>query len=371
MRVVGVTGTKGKTSTCYLLRSILEAAGARVAMFTSAGDVFGDIWEPHALVTSYRVQLLKESGLYDVAIVEVTASTLGQRHLDGVHFDVGVFTNLTPDHQNVFKGMDQYLRAKMIMFQNCDQAIVNADDPSLRYLDFGSCRVTRFGMDNLGTDVLVRIQRQSLTGMDLNLYLTQSLIPAPVHVPATGHFNAYNVAAAAASARALDVDAIEIVRGLSQARLPLGRFEVIDMWQPFPVIVDFAHNAASLDAVLDVTQGLVAGRVLLVLGCGYRDPTRVKPMAEVLNKRKDRLFTFLTADPALPEVSQRMTVEPWECAVVGLHDFDPDRRRAIERALAAATPDDAVLMTGRGEQDRPYSDADVARAWLKIRYQKA
>lgn len=361
MRVVGVTGTKGKTTTCFLLRSILEAAGLRVAVFTSVEDQFDGVTAPHSRPNPRDLDTARAKG-YDVAVVEATASALGKGYYDSVRFDVGVFTNLSPDHLNVFGTMDAYLQAKARLFRDSAVAILNDDDAAVRMLRVPGW-IVRFSTGD--TDVQVKVKAMNLDGMELELWLNNE--PVWVKTKLTGLYNAYNVAAAAAAASALGVSNLKIAIGIEDALPVPGRFERVDAGQPFPVIVDFAHNPASLRAVLALARTLVKGKVVLVLHCRLQDRTRIQPMIEIAHELADTVY--LTGDPARGEHAQLVAAQTWAQAwdknelIV-----DANRRRLIEGALAGAGPDDIVLMTGRGDHWRPYTDADVARNWLRIRY---
>jgi UDP-N-acetylmuramoyl-L-alanyl-D-glutamate--2,6-diaminopimelate ligase len=345
--VVGVTGTAGKTTTTYLIDSILRCAGRSVGLLGNIERRVGGETRPAALNTPEAIdlqRLLREmAGAGDDAcVLEATSHASVQGRLDGVRFVVLVFTNLAHEHLDFHGSMDEYFAAKRRLFDQAEVAVVNVTD------EWGQ---------RLARELPRAITFDASTPLDASLALP-------------GRFNVENALGAAAAARALGVDEPTIRRGLEAVRGVPGRFESVDEGQPFRVIVDYAHKPASLENVLREARALARGRVICVFGCGGdRDREKRPVMGRIAHELAD--VAIVTSDNPRSEDPLAIIDE----VLQGAPDLDvePDRRAAITRAIEAARDDDVVLIAGKGHEPGqeiagvklPFDDREVAREALR------
>jgi UDP-N-acetylmuramoyl-L-alanyl-D-glutamate--2,6-diaminopimelate ligase len=374
--VVGVTGTSGKTTVTHLLCPVLQASG--LAPCAIIGTLSGARTTPEA--TDLQAMLAAErdrgssgagAGRGAVAM-EVSSHGLALHRVDGTRFAVAVFTNLSQDHLDFHQTMDDYFAAKAALFtpRFTDRAVICSDDPR-------------------GRELLARLSgpRSAVTATAYSLADAEGLTlsPAgasfrwrgePVELALAGRFNVANALAAGAAAEALGIAPGVVARGLSAATPVPGRFEAIDGGQRFTVLVDYAHKPDALDQALRAARELVtAGRSLLVVfgSGGDRDVVKRPLMGEVATRLADTVI--LTSDNPRSEDPQaiiddiRAGVPADPAATVAV---EPDRRRAIERAVSEARPGDVVVIAGKGHETtqtlgdtvRPFDDREVARAAL-------
>ncbi len=350
MAVVGVTGTNGKTTTTHLLRAVLEADGRPAAVIGTlsqdapagagrAGAAPGTT--PAAPELQRHLAELAASG-FDAVAMEVSSHALVQHRVDGVHFAVVVFTNLSQDHLDYHGSMEEYFAAKASLFdpERAAVAVVNADDRwGRRLLESPRLPTRPFWMDE---------------AVDLRLDRTGSTFRwegEPVRLRIAGRANVANALAAAAAARELGVPATAVAAGLSGVESVPGRNEAIQRGQPFTVLVDYAHTPDGLEQSLTSARDVAGGgRVLVVFGCGGdRDRAKRPLMGEVATRLAD--LAVLTSDNARSEdpaaiIDQvRAGVRRPEVLVV-----EPDRRAAIAVALGRAQADDVVVIAGKGHE---------------------
>ena len=347
--VIGVTGTNGKTTTVHLLRSILEHAGRRSAVI---GTLTGTRTTPEAPELQRRFAELLAEGIEAVAM-EVSSHALALHRVDGTRFRVAVFTNLSADHLDFHRTMEEYFQAKARLFtpELADAAVVNTDDPRGRLLRDAALIPTRgFSLDEVvNLEVGRTASRFTWRGHQVSL-------------PLGGRFNVTNALAAAEAAITLGIEPAVAAEGLAAAGPVPGRFEAVDAGQAFDVIVDYAHTPDGLERLLHTARELVGeGRVLVVFGCGGdRDRAKRPLMGEVAGRLADRVL--LTSDNPRSEdpaviISQVRS---------GFDDdrnlrVEPDRRRAIALALDEAAPGDIVVIAGKGhETTQTVGDATVA-----------
>jgi UDP-N-acetylmuramoyl-L-alanyl-D-glutamate--2,6-diaminopimelate ligase len=347
LQVVGVTGTNGKTTTAYLMRSILEAAWRRTGFLSNIERRVGGESRPVGLNTpeSVDVQRLFREMLDagdSACVMEATSMASSKGRLDGTRFAVLVFTNLTQDHLDFHGTMESYYGAKRRLFDQAARAVVNIDDDWGRRLAAEVPAATTFD--------------PSADPLDANLRLR-------------GRFNRENAVAAAAAARALGIPEGAIRRGLEAVELVPGRFELVDEGQPFAVVVDYAHTPDALEAVLEAARELGSGRVICVFGAGGDRDREKRPLM-------GRVVAAL-ADEAVVTSDNPRSEDPVAIAtavVDGLDlDVELDRQRAIERALASAEEGDVVVLAGKGHeqgqeiagQKHPFDDREVAREALR------
>lgn len=389
MAIIGITGTNGKSTTAFLVESILNAAGRKSALIgTIEYHVAGKIYPaPHTTPEALELErLLHEAlglGATD-AVMEVSSHALAQQRVYGVPFDVAVFTNLTRDHLDYHKTMDEYFAAKRVLFEGCGTdapraAVTNLDDEYGTKLATLSRKrssvVLGYGWERgdfhaLNTDISPRGTR-----FDMATPKEQVAIFSPL----IGRVNVYNILAAAAACYARGCDSHAIAQGVEALTHVPGRFERVDCGQPFTVVVDYAHTDDALKNLTAlarefVTRGEMKGRVLTVFGCGGdRDRTKRPLMGEAAGRGSD--FVVLTSDNPRSEDPLAIIND----ALVGLqksgarYSVEVDRRKAIALALAEARPGDIALLAGKGhekvqitrEGSHPFDDVEVAREALR------
>ncbi|MDO4781506.1 MAG: UDP-N-acetylmuramoyl-L-alanyl-D-glutamate--2,6-diaminopimelate ligase [Candidatus Saccharibacteria bacterium] len=380
LRVIAVTGTNGKTTTACYINEILKEAGFRTAMFTTALiEVAGEaqINDLNATVASTaRMQRFfrdaKRAGV-DYVVLEITSHALDQHKLDGVPIEAAVMTNLTQDHLDYHKTMDEYAAAKAKLFALKPRFIVlNRDDAWFEYFDqfvaeeqkmtYGThaeaeAKITRVKLYRKGTEADVVLDHQTHLELATNL---------------PGEFNVLNMTAATTLAYLLGVKLQDIQEGVANLEAVPGRFERAVEGLPYDVIVDYAHTPDALEKLLATARDIARGRVMLVFGaCGDRDQSKRPIMGEIAARGADRIF--LTDEESYnedPEQIRRMLHEGIERAGGAAKTTEiADRREAITRALGAAKKGDMVLITGMGhEQYRivngerlPWNDTEVVR----------
>lgn len=361
MQMVGVTGTNGKTTVCSIVRQCLQAGGIRAGQIGTVGSYVGERVLPPTLTTPQATDLqrtiwqMAEAGMRVVAL-EASSHGLDQQRLDGIGFDVGVFTNLSRDHLDYHHSMDAYFAAKARLFEpgRCRLAVVGVDDVwGRRLARAASVPVLTVGRDPSCDVVVAGTRDRGLDGVEIEL--DGAFGRVRLASPLIGTFNAPNLAMGYAVARHLGMDQDAAVAGIGAAGPPPGRFEVVHAGQPFLVVVDYAHTADALAAVLQTARHLVPapdGAVRVVLGArGGRDRGKRPQTGAVAAAGADRVV--LTADNPGDEPVESIISD----LLGGVADADrgrveviTDRRAAITRAVSSARPGDVVVIVGRGHE---------------------
>lgn len=387
--VVGVTGTSGKTSTCFFTDSILRKAGWRTARFGTVGHRIGEEELPARQTTPEAPELqallsrARSAGCRGV-VMEVSSHALELRRVASVAFDVAVFTNLGRDHLNFHPDMHHYLRAKGRLFEELSSggkratAVVNVDDPASTYI----CGVNRGELCTYGLapHASVRAENVSTDLSGTRFLLASPWDSLPVHLPHPGIFHVHNALAAAAVGLVLGISLETIARGLASAPAVPGRFERVDCGQDFLVIVDYAHKPEALDKLIRSAQALGPRRILTVFGCGGdRDRGKRPLMGQVAAAGSD--VVFVTSDNPRSEAPEAIVADIMAGIVPGQGkariEVIVDRTSAIRAAIAEARTGDVVLIAGKGHEmyqifaDRtvPFDDREVARQALEERLQ--
>jgi UDP-N-acetylmuramoyl-L-alanyl-D-glutamate--2,6-diaminopimelate ligase len=364
LAITGITGTNGKSTTAFLLESILTAAARASALIgTIEYHVAGKVLPaPHTTPEASELNRLFSHAHASKAteiVMEVSSHALAQERTYGIPFDVGVFTNLTRDHLDYHRTMEDYFSAKQVLFADCGaqrprMAALNMDDPyGLRLVDlskgYGS-EVMTYGF--LKGDFHATNVQFGPRGTEFDLIWPDDW----VHItsPLIGRVNVYNILAATAAAYARGCRSEEIVQGIRNLTHVPGRFERVDCGQPFTVVIDYAHTDDALRNLTSLAREFVkpaGGRIITVFGCGGdRDRTKRPLMGEVAGKGSD--FVVLTSDN--PRSEDPLTII--NDAVVGLqrsqtkYATEADRRAAIQLALAKARSGDIVLIAGKGHE---------------------
>jgi len=374
LSVVGVTGTNGKTTTAYLLRSLLEAAGRPTGLLGTVTSVVGGEEAPAIRTTPEAIDLqgtfarMLDAGDTHCAM-EVSSHALELHRADAIHWAVAIFTNLTQDHLDFHPSMEDYFAAKRRLFDaRPGVCVVNVDDPHGARLAAGlDGEVVTVGLD-AGADMRATDVEFDLHGSTFRLDGTELRSPLP------GRFNVLNVLGAVAAVRALGVDDRTIAAALPRAGRVPGRFEPVDEGQPFAVLVDYAHTPDSLENVLRAARPLARGAVWCVFGCGGdRDRDKRPLMGRVAAALADTVV--VTSDNPRSEAPEAIIAQ------VAAGAPDPvevivDRREAIARAVEGAREGDVVVIAGKGHEQGqelaggvkvPFDDVAVAREALRGR----
>jgi UDP-N-acetylmuramoyl-L-alanyl-D-glutamate--2,6-diaminopimelate ligase len=391
LKVTGVTGTNGKTTTTYLVESIFNAAERKSALigtieYRIAGDV---VPSPHTTPESLDLNHFLADALKHGAsecVMEVSSHALEQERVYAVPFDVAIFSNLTRDHLDYHGTMERYFDAKKVLFAGCGTApprvaVINIDDPYGRKLaDYAKnqgSQVFTYGMTT--ADFHVK-GAADISTRGTSFAATTPLGDLRIESPLVGTVNIYNILAAAAGAHARRISAEQITAGVKSLSHVPGRFQRVDAGQPFTVVVDYAHTDDALRNLTGVARDFVSrsgkkGRVITLFGCGGdRDRAKRPMMGEAAALGSD--FVVLTSDNPRSEDPLRIIHD----ALAGLRKaragaeftIEPDRKRAIQLACSLAKPDDIVLIAGKGHEkvqitakgSQPFDDVEVARAAL-------
>jgi UDP-N-acetylmuramoyl-L-alanyl-D-glutamate--2,6-diaminopimelate ligase len=357
--VVGITGTDGKTSTTQLLSAILEAHGLRTGWLTTVNTRIGaevrpnaaDHTTPEAPIVQRTLAEMRSAQLA-VAIVETSSHALSLDRVRGVDFKIGVFTNLSPEHINFHGTFEAYRAAKRLLFERLPSdgyAVLNADDANAAAMRAATrARVLTYGLDR-PADVTARDLRLGPRGSRFTLLPDGRSIETRL----VGRFNISNWLAAYAAATVFGATPDDLVRAAAgQAPVP-GRMNLVEAGQPFAVVVDFAHTPQALEKALDTTRSLVDGRLLLAFGlAGGRDDAN-RPVMGALAARKADFFVITTDDPGHEDPAVIAAHIAAGASQVGGHfAIELDRRQAIRRLFEQAAPGDAVLLAGKGHEQR-------------------
>ncbi len=376
LEVVGVTGTNGKTTTSFLLRSILGAAGRAPGLVGTVEWIVGreprtaPFTTPEAIELQRLFREMLEAGNRS-AVVEASSHGSALRRLDRVRFDALVFTNLGQDHLDLHGSLEEYFQAKRRLFTGAlpPPAAVSVGDEWGRRLaadlaDAHRAPLLTFGLSG---DAEIRPEQLELRGAGSRFRAAGMEIETRL----VGAFNVENALGAIAAAILLDVDEDDIVAGIAAVEGVPGRLEPVDEGQPFAVLVDYAHTPDSLETVLRAARGLGEGRVVVVFGAGGdRDRGKRPLMGRVASELAD--VTIVTSDNPRSEEPVRIIEDVLQGAGLEV-EVDPDRRTAIERAVSLATPGDVVVIAGKGHEQgqeiagvvHPFDDREVAREALR------
>jgi UDP-N-acetylmuramoyl-L-alanyl-D-glutamate--2,6-diaminopimelate ligase len=388
LRTIGITGTNGKTTSAYLVRALLEAAGEPTGLLGTVTSVVGGAERPVARTTPEAIDLQATFAAMRAAgdtncVMEVSSHALALGRADAIHWAAAIFTNLTQDHLDFHPTMEDYFAAKCRLFYDGRPAVavVNVDDPYGARLaarlrtagEQGPARLVTVAIDAPDADLRATEIQSSFAGSSFRAGGLSLRSPLP------GRFNVMNVLGAVAAVRALGVDDATIAAALPEAGRVPGRFEPVEEGQDFAVLVDYAHTPDSLENVLTAARPLAARRVLCVFGCGGdRDRGKRPQMGAIAARLADH--TIVTSDNPRSE-DPAAIVEEILAGIANAgagRDVEAivDRHAAIERAVALAEAGDVVVIAGKGHEQGqefeggrklPFDDVGVAREALRAR----
>lgn len=359
LKTIGITGTKGKTTTTYMVKSILESAGIKTGLIGTIESIVGEKRIPSANTTpeSYRVQELfhemVEAGL-DAVVMEVSSQALMLHRVSGFMFDIGVFTNLEPDHigENEHKDFADYMHCKSLLFRQCKLGIFNGDSEHLEGILKGhTCEVETFGYGKNNDLVAYGVELKKDHGALGVRYHVSGLMNFDVEVNVPGSFSVYNSLTAIAICHHFGVDVEKIKHALLHVSVK-GRIEIIPVTKRYTIMIDYAHNAMALESLLTTLREYEPGRLVCLFGCGgNRAKSRRYEMGEVSSRLAD--LTVVTSDNPRNE-------EPMDIIndiLVGVHKADgayvtiPDRKEAIAYCMKNAQDGDIIVLAGKGHED--------------------
>lgn len=359
LKVIGITGTKGKTTTTYMVKSILENAGYRVGLIGTIETIIGDQVIPSAnttpeslLVQKYFRQML-DAGC-DCAVMEVSSQGLMLHRTAGFTFEIGIFTNIEPDHigPNEHTSFDHYLECKKLLLKQCRIGIVNRDDEHFdRIIQGHTCSLETYGFSSQAD--LRAVNPRLITGKGVLgiSYQLEGLLNFPVEIDLPGRFSIYNSLTAIAICRHFQVAQEDILRALKHASVK-GRIEMVKVSDAFTLMIDYAHNAMSLESLLTTLREYRPHRLVCLFGCGgNRSRDRRFEMGEVSGRLAD--LTIITSDNPRYENPQDIIrdIRTGISKTDGKYLEIPDRKEAIAYAIHHGEPGDIVVLAGKGHED--------------------
>jgi len=359
LKVIGITGTKGKTTTTYLVKSILEQAGYKVGLVGTIEIIIGDKVIPannttpeSYLLQDYFQQMLKAG--CEIVVMEVSSQGLMLHRTQGFTFELGIFTNLEPDHigPNEHKDFEDYMRCKGLLFQQCRHGIVNCDDVHWQDVTKGhTCALTTYGFgekaDLRAGDVKL-VTGKGYLGVDFH---TEGMVETDISLHSPGRFSVYNALTAIAICEHFNVSTEDIKNALVHAKVK-GRIEIIKVSDEFTLMIDYAHNAMSLKSLLTTLREYHPKRLVCMFGCGgKRSRDRRFQMGEVSGRLAD--LTVITSDNPRDEQPQAIIddIKTGIAKTDGEYVEISDRREAIAYVISHGQPGDVIVLAGKGHED--------------------
>lgn len=358
LKTIGITGTKGKTTTTYMVRAILEKAGFKVGLIGTIGSVIGDKTIPLSNTTpeSYVIQeafrKMADAGC-DCVVMEVSSQGLMLNRTAGFTFDYGIFTNIEPDHigPNEHSSFEHYLQCKSMLLRQCKVGIVNRDDSHFEAMTQGyTCDLETYGISE---DADIRAENIKLVSKPGYLgisYDISGLADFHMEIDAPGKFSVYNSLAAVALCRHFDVNSANVMDALSQIKVK-GRIELIKVSDDFTLMIDYAHNAMALKSLLTTLREYEPNRIVCMFGCGgNRSRDRRFEMGEVSGILAD--LTIITSDNPRNEEPQAIIddIRTGMERTDGKYVEIPDRKEAIAYAIENGEPGDIIVLAGKGHE---------------------
>ncbi|MBQ9859661.1 MAG: UDP-N-acetylmuramoyl-L-alanyl-D-glutamate--2,6-diaminopimelate ligase [Clostridia bacterium] len=355
LRMIGITGTNGKTTTTTLIKSMLEQEGYKVGLIGTVQNMVGQRVLPAAHTTpdSYDLQAMLSLMVAEgcqFCVMEVSSHALHQRRVGAVPFELGVFTNLTQDHLDYHGTMENYMLAKKTLFSLCRTGIFNLDDRWTEPLSEGvPCEQLTYSVDSDEGDYVARNIRHRADGVDFELVGIGQI--GRVHMQIPGRFSVYNGLCAATVCLALGMPFERVVTALSAAAGVKGRAEVVPTGRDFTVVIDYAHTPDGLENICSTLKACCTGRLVTLFGCGGdRDKTKRPLMGEIAARLSD--YVVVTSDNPRSEQPDAIIAD----ILAGMTDTKTpytvveNRAEAIRWAISAAQPGDTILLAGKGHE---------------------
>ncbi len=356
-KLIGVTGTNGKTTTTYLIKSIFEAAGKKIGVIGTNQNIIGDKvlitqsttpTTPNALELQKLFTEMAEKGA-EYVVMEVSSHALDLDRVYGCDFDTCIFTNLTQDHLDFHKTMENYFAAKAKLFTMCKTAVINTDDESGRRIaENAKCDVVTVSIDN-PSDIQGNNIRISSDGVTFSINADNK--EEEIFLPIPGRFNVYNSLGAIAAALAMGIDIRYIKEGLRRVEGVTGRVEVLDTDTDYKVIIDYAHTPDGIKNIISTVSEFAEGRVITLFGCGGdRDDAKRPVMGEIAGTLSD--YCIITSDNPRTENPMKIIrdietgMKKTDCEYIVIEN----RKEAIGYALDFAEKGDIVILAGKGQE---------------------
>ena len=380
MKLVGITGTKGKTTTSYLVKAVLEHAGHKCGLIGTTGNKIGDQWTNSTLTTPDPIELhrtlrmMADAGC-EYVVMEVSAHALAMHRLDGLVFEAGCFTNLSQDHLDFFPNMEEYFKTKLGFFTSGSvrNAAVNIDDPRTPAL-INKLLIPRISYGiAVNADIFARDIDIHEDGVAFSLVLWNDR-QYPVRLRLMGMFNVYNALAAAAICLSLGVAPEVICPALESVASVPGRAEVLDTHTPYKVILDYSHSPDAMENILSAVREFARGRIIIVFGCGGdRDQAKRPIMGAIAGRQAD--ISILTSDNPRNEDPMEIlkAIENGIKPTGGVYEVIENRREAIRHAMQIAKDGDVLLLAGKGHETyqeimgikRPFNEKQIVQELLR------
>lgn len=377
IKLIGITGTNGKTTTSFLISSILKEAKKNVGLIGTIENHIGDKvlksehTTPEALELNQLFLEMKQNNI-NYVVMEVSSHSLALDRVSGCNFEIGIFTNLTQDHLDFHKTMDNYRKAKAKLFKMCKKGIINIDDVSSKYIaDTASCDIIKFGINN-NADFKAQNIKLSADGVNFDIIIDNRNINFCLPIP--GKFNIYNTLAAIATCYSLSIPIETIQNGIKNTKTVAGRCQSIKTNKGFNIIVDYAHTPDGLENIITTVNEFNRGRTIVVFGCGGdRDKTKRAIMGEIAGNLSD--FCIITSDNPRSENPESIIADiengilKTKCSYIKI----VDRKEAIKHALNLAQKNDIVVIAGKGHENYQifkdktihFDDFEVANSFVQ------
>ncbi len=369
LTVVGVTGTKGKTTVTTLLYNAAEHAGVKAGRIGTIGVAYGDVRYPLTHTTPesadlHRILREMEDAGVKLVFMEVSSLALSLERVADIDFDLGIFTNLTPDHigGNEHASMEEYARAKAMLFERAKTSVLSADDPYGDEMDaYASGKVVTYGMD---ADIRPEDLDEARHVGEETTFRVDGVRYA---IPSVGRFNVENALAVIAAAKVLGIDENAVAKSLEEFRVP-GRMEILPSPEGTTILLDYAHNGASIESLIAAVRSGAKRVILLVGSVGGRTKSRRR---EIMEAAKDADLVILTSDNPDEEDPQKIIDEMAQYATMPVLK-EPDRTRAVALAVDIMEKGDLLILAGKGHEEgqliqgvlEPYSDRDAVEKAL-------
>lgn len=356
---IGITGTKGKTTTTYMIKDVLDSCGIKTGLIGTIETIIGDERTPACNTTpeSYEIHesysKMVEAGCKAV-VMEVSSQGLMLHRTAGIMFDIGVFTNLEPDHigPNEHESFEQYLKCKAMLFKQCKTGILNADDEHLEaILEGATCKVEKYGLSENADIRATDIELLHEPGKIGTQYSATGLVNMDIKLLVPGKFSVYNSLCAIAVTRHFNVDEEILKKALYDVKVK-GRIEIVPVSDKFTLMIDYAHNAMALESILKTLKEYHPHRLVCLFGCGgNRSKLRRYEMGEVSGKLAD--LTVITSDnPRFEEPEDIISdIREGIAKTSGKHVDITDRKEAIRYVIENGEPGDIIVLAGKGHED--------------------
>lgn len=355
MNLVGVTGTNGKTSTTYIVKSVLDRIGHKVGVIGTIenriGDkvIHADRTTPESLELQELFKEMYDEGVTDVCM-EVSSHSLDLHRVDCCDFDIAIFTNLTQDHLDYHKTMENYRNAKAILFKHCMKNVINIDDPAGAYMESVSKgEIITTGIDS---DADLKAENIDITAHGVTFTLDYEGKQYPVELNIPGKFSIYNALGSIGACLFMGIDMDTIIAGLKDIKGVRGRFQSVKGKNGVNAVVDYAHTPDGLENILNTAKEFVKGRIITVFGCGGdRDKTKRPIMGEIAGKLSD--YCIITSDNPRTEDPETIIneVEVGTAKTDCPYEKITGRKEAIYHAVKIAKPNDLIVIAGKGHED--------------------